>query len=206
MDFFSLIGIGVATFVATNIDDIVILIVIFSQALLPTRHVVFGQYVGFSTLVAISVAGSLVSLVVPLWVIGLMGLLPIGIGVKKLLEKSDGEGIEEAKEKLNQRQHWKFLTVAAITISDGGDNIGIYVPLFASSTFGEIIVIIMVFMVMVALWCGFAYYLANRGFLAERTKRIGGRLLPFVLIGLGIYILAEAFYLEFLSAGSMLVA
>src|SRR5688572_8415726 len=103
MDFFSLIGIGVATFVATNIDDIVILIVIFSQALLPTRQVVFGQYVGFSTLVAISVAGSLVSLVVPLWVIGLMGLLPIGIGVKKLLEKSDGEGIEEAKEKLNQR-------------------------------------------------------------------------------------------------------
>jgi cadmium resistance protein CadD (predicted permease) len=48
-------------------------------------------------------------------------------------------------------------------------------------------------MVMVALWCGFAYYLVNHSFLAERIRRAGSKVLPFVLIGLGVYILAEAF-------------
>jgi cadmium resistance protein CadD (predicted permease) len=43
-----------------------VLIVFFAQALLAARQVTFGQYVGFSTLVAISVAGSLISLVVSL--------------------------------------------------------------------------------------------------------------------------------------------
>ncbi|MEP0824000.1 MAG: cadmium resistance transporter [Nitrososphaera sp.] len=194
MDIPAIIGIGVAAFIATNIDDIVVLIVFFSQALISARQVTFGQYVGFSILVAVSVAGSLVSLVVPVWVVGLMGLLPIGIGIKKLLEKeNEEEEIEEAKERLEKRQRWKFLTVAAITIANGGDNIGIYVPIFATSTFSDIAGIVIVFMVMVALWCGFAYYLVNHSFLAERIKKVGGRLLPFVLIGLGIYILAEAF-------------
>jgi cadmium resistance protein CadD (predicted permease) len=169
MDILSVIGVGVAAFIATNIDDMAVLIVFFAQALLPACQVTFGQYVGFLTLVAISVAGSLISLVVPIWVVGLMGLLPIGIGIKKLLDhENEEEEIEEAKEKLEKRKHWRFLTVAAITIANGGDNIGIYVPIFAASTFGEITAIVIVFMVMVALWCGFAYYLVNHSFLAER--------------------------------------
>ncbi|MEM3160143.1 MAG: cadmium resistance transporter [Nitrososphaera sp.] len=196
MDPLSTIGVGVGAFVATNIDDMAVLVVFFAQALLPARQVTFGQYIGFSVLVAVSVAGSLISLVVPLWVVGLMGLLPIGIGIKKLLDREDEEEeIEEAKERLERRKRWRFLTVAAITIANGGDNIGIYVPIFATTTLGETASIIVVFMVMVALWCGFAYYLVNHSFLAERIRRIGGRLLPFVLIGLGIYILAEAFLL-----------
>ncbi len=91
-----------------------------------------------------------------------MGLLPIGIGIKKLLDhENEKEKIEEAKEKLEKRKHWQFLTVAAITIANWGDNIGIYVPIFASSTFGEITAIIIAFMVMLALWCGFAYYILS---------------------------------------------
>ncbi len=66
MDILSVIGVGVAAFIASNIDDMAVLIVFFAQALLPARQVTFGQYVGFSTLVAISVAGSLISLVVSL--------------------------------------------------------------------------------------------------------------------------------------------
>ena len=147
----SLIGIGAAAFVATNIDDIVVLMVFFSSATFHARNIVIGQYLGIGSLIAISAFGSLLALVVPTYIIGLMGLVPIIIGVKKLYEmRSNKDRIKEEedekelskKKKLLQEQekkigirhhpHLSFLTVAAVTISNGGDNIGIYAPLFAS--------------------------------------------------------------------------
>jgi cadmium resistance protein CadD (predicted permease) len=41
------------------------------------------------------------------------------------------------------------------------------------------------------VWCFLAHYLVKRTFLADRFRRIGDRVLPFVLIGLEIYILAD---------------
>ena len=57
---------GGLSFVATNIDDLFILMLFFSQtdAVFRVRHVVVGQYLGFASLVALSVLGSLGGLVV----------------------------------------------------------------------------------------------------------------------------------------------
>ena len=81
-----------------------------------------------------------------------------------------------------------------VTIANGGDNIGIYTPVFATNN--EVIQLVMfasIFLAMTAIWCGLAYYLVNHSFLAERIRHIGRFIFPFVLIGLGIFILAEAF-------------
>jgi cadmium resistance protein CadD (predicted permease) len=77
---------GTVTFAATNIDDIFVLMLFFSQvnSRLRPRHIVAGQYLGFTALVAISLLGFLGGLVVPRAWIGLLGLAPILIGVKKL--------------------------------------------------------------------------------------------------------------------------
>jgi cadmium resistance protein CadD (predicted permease) len=48
---------------------------------------------------------------------------------------------------------------------------------------------------LTGVWCGVASYLVNHSFLADRFRRITSRILPFVLIGLGLYIMAEAFLL-----------
>lgn len=40
---------------------------------------------------------------------------------------------------------------------------------------------------MTAVWCSIGYYLMSHSFLADRIRRIGHVILPFVLIGLGIY-------------------
>ncbi|HEY9388053.1 MAG TPA: cadmium resistance transporter [Nitrososphaeraceae archaeon] len=87
-----------------------------------------------------------------------------------------------------------FLTVAAITFS-GGEEIGIYTSLFATNNgVSQIITLVSVIMVLTGFWCYVANYLVNHSFLADRFRFIGARVLPFVLIGLGIYILAEVFY------------
>ena len=86
------------------------------------------------------------------------------------------------------------MAVAAITFSNGGDNIGVYTPMFAKyNSINEIIILATIFMVMTAVWCIAAYYLVNHPLVTSRIRRIGHIVLPFVMIGLGIYILAESF-------------
>ena len=51
----------------------------------PIRQVILGQYVGIGLLVSISALGSFISLVIPTYSIGLLGIAPIVIGVKKLV-------------------------------------------------------------------------------------------------------------------------
>jgi len=127
----------------------------------------------------------------------LMGFLPIAIGLKKLLDwKKDSSNEAENLPQKQSKGALQFLTVAAVTVSNGGDNIGVYVPLFANSTPLESIGLIIIFMLMVAVWCGIAFYLVRHSVMKHHIRRVGNFLLSFVLIGLGVYILAEAFLLH----------
>ena len=76
------------TFAVTNIDDIFVLMIFFSQIDQPFRrgHVVIGQYLGFVALIAVSLLGFLGSFIVPKEWIGLLGLAPIAIGIHKLFD------------------------------------------------------------------------------------------------------------------------
>jgi cadmium resistance protein CadD (predicted permease) len=209
-----LIGIGAAAFVATNIDDIVVLIVFFSSLTFTVRNIVIGQFLGIGSLIAISALGSLLALVVPSYIIGLMGLLPIAIGIKELLEirnknrlrekevqeEEEGEisklkSLQQSKKRgYYYHRYFSFISVAAVTISNGGDNIGIYTPLFATYNSSlEVTTLVSVFTVMTAVWCTTGYYLVRHPLLEKKMRHFGRVALPFVLIGLGIYIMTEAF-------------
>jgi cadmium resistance protein CadD (predicted permease) len=190
-----LIPIGVAAFAATNIDDIFVLMMFFSSSMtFPVKQVVLGQYIGIGLLVAISALGSFISLAVPTYIIALLGIVPIVIGVKKLVvfrkkkEYNSNQAVQDKKNNL------VFAAVAAVTFSNGGDNIGVYTPLFAKyNSVSQITALATIFMVMTAVWGITAYYLVNHPLVASKIRRIGHIILPFVLIGLGIYILTESF-------------
>jgi cadmium resistance protein CadD (predicted permease) len=99
-------------------------------------------------------------------------------------------------ENKRNRSYLSFLSVTAVTFTNGGDNIGVYVPLFSKyNTGGQISGLIVVFMIMTAIWCMVAYYYVNHPLIASRIRRIGNIVLPFVLIGLGTFILAMLQYL-----------
>ena len=197
IDILGLVTIGVAAFVATNIDDIFVLMMFFSSLTFPVRQVVLGQFIGIGLLIAISALGSLISLVVPTYIIGLMGIIPIVIGIKNLVEirkKDKSLSRQAVQNKKKNRSYFSFLSVAAVTFSNGGDNIGVYVPLFSKyNTVSQITTLTAVFIAMTAVWCISSYYFMNHPLVASRIRHIGNIILPFVLIGLGIYILTEPF-------------
>lgn len=204
-DFLDVLGIGVTAFVATNIDDLLILIAFFANSHFPLSQIVLGQYAGMGALLVIGIVGSLIALIVPNNLIGLIGTFPIAIGIKELLElPKNGKNKESAKQLSRSRliAYLPFLTVAAVTFS-GGEELGVYTSVFATyREVSEIIIIVSVVMVLTGLWCAVAYHLVNRPLIASSIKRTGTAALPFVLIGLGIYILAEAFLIPSLILSS----
>ena len=182
-----------------------VLILLFSTSVsvrFSVSQVVLGQFVGIGLLIAISALGSLIPLLVPPYLIGLLGIVPIAIGIRRLVEILRQRAVEVSTTAVPtkpagviiNRPYLYFLAVAAITFSNGGDNIGIYTPLFAQyNSISQVATLILVFMAMTAVWCAAAYFLVNHPFIASRINRIGHIILPFVLIGLGVYILAESF-------------
>lgn len=100
-----LIAIGVAAFAATNIDDIFVLMMFFSFSSMtfPVKQVVLGQYIGIGLLVAISAPGSFISLAVPTYIIALLGIVPIVIGVKKLIVLKKNESNSKQQYMIRRR-------------------------------------------------------------------------------------------------------
>jgi cadmium resistance protein CadD (predicted permease) len=98
LDFPALVGVGNAAFVSTNIDDLFILMVFFATPRFPSSQIVLGQYIGMWSLIVVSLAGSLIALVLPHNLIGLIGLFPVTIGIKELPDLHK-KGDEEDDEK-----------------------------------------------------------------------------------------------------------
>ncbi|MEG5163055.1 cadmium resistance transporter [Microcoleus sp. AT3-A2] len=194
------ISTGMTAFTATNLDDILILLLFFSQvnAVFRRRHIVFGQFLGFTALVLASLPGFFGRLIFPPDWIGMLGLLPIAIGLSRLLNsETDDSEVEGELEKSENSFFSNFLSpqtysVAAVTVANGGDNIGIYVPLFASNTLESLAVVLTVFFGMVGVWCYAAYRLIQMRAIADTLTRYGNQLVPFVLIGLGMAILVKS--------------
>ena len=173
---------AVAMFAATNIDGLFLTAALLSDRSYRTRDVVAGTYLGIGALFALSAAGSVVSLVAPPQVIALLGLVPIALGVKQLIQP-------EAADAPKARQGGLF-AVAALNIAMGADNIGVYTPVFAASAAREIAVYGAIFAALTALWCYAAHRLVYHPSVGAPVRRYGPRLVPYVLIALGLWILS----------------
>ena len=181
---------GVVAFIATNIDDIVILLVFFSQVDENFRpwHIVVGQYLGFTILVIFSLPGLFGGLILPQSWIGLLGLIPIAIGISSLVNKETEQLADVTQEITLSFLKPQIYTVAAITVANGSDNISIYIPLFSSTQLESFLIIIGLFFLLLAIWCYAAYQLTHQQKIANFLTKYGNYLVPFVLMSLGIVI------------------
>ena len=116
IDILAFVGIGISAFVATNIDDIFILMLFFSSPNIQKGQVVIGQYLGIGMLVIISTVGSLLAFIVPQYLIGLLGLVPISIGIIRLIQlrKSSKPIPQQKTERISRWRQLSMLTVAAV--------------------------------------------------------------------------------------------
>lgn len=195
------IAIAVMVFVSTNIDDIFLLAAFFSDRKLTARSVVLGQCLGIAVLVAVSTVVAWLSMALPEGWISLLGLVPLYLGLKqvKSLWTAADESAEDDEIQLQEQQmarglHSQMLGVAGVTIANGGDNLGVYIPMFANSL-AAIPLFVAVFAVMTLLWCFLGHVLVNNQVFGHWIRRYGHKILPVVLIMLGLDILSGALVL-----------
>lgn len=182
---------SIIAFASSNIDDIFILTLFYGNKKYTEKEIIIGQFLGIIALVAISLIGSLIGLLVSAKYIGLLGLIPIFLGLKGiwgLIKRNDNGETENSG---NSDKKNNVLTVAGVTFANGGDNIGIYIPLFATLTWTNKITMVSVFLVMTFLWCIIAKYFTKHPYVAKAVDKYGHMVTPFVLILLGLFILYE---------------
>ncbi|MBR5560060.1 MAG: cadmium resistance transporter [Clostridia bacterium] len=186
---------SVMAYVATNIDDMVINTFFFSaaQSRCELRGVVLGKYLGIGMLVLLSAAGACGLGFFPVRYVRYLGLIPIALGVRALVEnmRAKGQECDEAPEcgAAGGGGAGMLFRVAAVTIANGADNIGVYVPLFAGFSLSEYAVFCAVFAAMTALWCALGYRAAKLPALQAITGRYKKAIVPCVYILLGLYVL-----------------
>jgi len=187
-------ALGVTLFAATDLDDLFVLVGFFASPTFRSRNVVIGQYLGIGALVLLSMVVALVALVIPSAYTGLLGIAPIAIGIKKLVDLwgREEKGEEELESYAQNASHSQLFTVAVVTFANGGDNVAVYAPAFAVHSGAEVALIASVFALMTAVWCMLAYWLVHHPTVGAPIRRYGHRLLPFVLIGLGVLIMEKA--------------
>ncbi|WP_067473767.1 cadmium resistance transporter [Actinomadura hibisca] len=188
-----IIGQAAGLFAVTNIDDILVLALFFAQGAgqrATLRNVAVGQYLGFAAILAVAVAAAFGATFLPEDAIPYLGLLPLALGIKAAVQAWKHRGDPDEEKEAAQRAP-RPLEVAAVTFANGGDNIGVYVPVFATAGLGGMSVYVIVFLILLAVWIAAGRFFATRPVIAKALSRWGHVLLPVVLIGIGLLILIE---------------
>jgi cadmium resistance protein CadD (predicted permease) len=206
----SAIATGAAVALATTFDDNIYLTSFFgrvSRTFRP-RHVVVGEFLGLTILISISLVGYFVGMVVSDMLVGLLGVLPIMIGIHQLMGKEDDENSDviEEVEKVHievgrpriKQSLWSTIRdpkthrVTAVHVSNGGNNVAVYISLFASSSLPSLAVILTMCYMTIGFWCFCSYNLTRFPGISVLIARYGRKIAPFVLIYLGFSIIIKS--------------
>jgi len=171
------------TFAVTNIDDAFLLTLFFARRI-PQRRIIIGQYLGFAVIIIVSLIAALAALAIPHRWIRLLGLLPLALGIKDL------STVHRTEREIAKGWDVGVPSIALITISNGADNIGVYVPFFV---FGHayLWLILITYAMLVGLWCFLGRELGTRTLTLRLIDRWAAKAVPLVFIFLGIFILCR---------------
>lgn len=188
----TLVSLSLVLFVATHVDDLFLLLSLYAERRTAKVAILLGQYLGVTALLAAGLLCSRIAVAIPASYLRCLGLIPLFLGLQKLValfrHSEEPAGIYPAQ----PLRHSQTLGVAAVTIASGGDNLGVYLPLFANWPWRNCAVLILVFLIMTAAWCFFAHWLAHHRSLRAPVAKWGAWLFPVVLLILGLRILFPA--------------
>lgn len=182
-------------YIVTALDLLVILLMFFARAKTRKeyRDIYIGQYVGSVALIVVSLFFAFVLNYVPeKWILGLLGLIPIYLGIKVAIY-GDSDGEERAKKELNEKGLSKLVgTIAIVTIAScGADNIGVFVPYFVTLSVTNLLITLFVFLILIFFLVFTAQKLSNIPGVGEIVEKFSRWIMAVIYIALGLFIIIE---------------
>ncbi len=174
------------SFISTNIDDLILLVLLFTADKIPFQHALWGQYLGMICILLISWMGSALTLFfIPIHFFRYMGFLSVFNGLYRLYKLCTEDKKGSLKNKMNRAS---IFSIGFITIANGGDNIAVCVPLFLKQSREEIFIFVLIYMILTFIWCVLAFYISKKLKFEEKFGRCIKWLGPILWILIGIYI------------------
>jgi cadmium resistance protein CadD (predicted permease) len=184
----TIIVVAAGTFAATNVDNLVLLVGWMLSGRVPRHHIFMGYALGMTLLLVIAFGLGFSSDAIPVEYLGYLGVIPILLGVKMLLDLR-----REANVAIDNLQgpslKGSILAIASTQLANGVDTILVFSPLLADSRGDIDYLIVGCFAVMVAAWFGVARFLTLHTSRLRGVTLAGKWLAPVVMILVGLYIL-----------------
>lgn len=185
-----------SAFIATNIDDLAILVLLFALTHKKQQGPIFlGQTLGLvlisiMALLAVQGLSFIPATLLPHTYYRFLGLIPLGLGIKEGLEYLKRRRIKEdqapCEPKVAPRRWWQ---ISALVLANSGDNLAIYIPLYAPLSLAMRIFAVLLFAVLAFLWTYFGRYLASHQKIKALISPYSDAIASLVFIFLGLLIL-----------------
>jgi cadmium resistance protein CadD (predicted permease) len=165
------------TFIAVNLDFFVILIFLLNRY--RTRDVIIGYSLGLVLLLAASFfIGKLLSLFLPEWLLGILGILPIYM----VLHDNDEDPTEKSTHNpiLNT-----FITYLAVC---SGCNLSIFLPVLTGLSFSNFLLVTGFIIILAIIVVTIVKLIGNLPVVKRVMDKYGEPLMKIIYIGVGLYV------------------
>jgi cadmium resistance protein CadD (predicted permease) len=186
-DSLTIVGITLAAFVSTNLDNLFILVGFLAASKGRTLRVHAGFTLAIIAILLFGVGAANAADFAPARYAGWLGVVPIAMGLHILIRLLRGGN--EAMPETSIDSATSVLTVAFVTLANAGDSFAVFLPLFADTEDSFIALIFATGLAATLVWCALAAWLLKHPTLGRALRRVGPRLLPFLMIGVGVYVL-----------------
>jgi cadmium resistance protein CadD (predicted permease) len=201
----TLIAVIAGGFLATNLDNLLILSGVLGASRDRRSAILLGYMAAGVVILIVSLLGGLVgALADPAW-IGYLGVVPVGLGSYLLYRALTGAADQSAAIR-GAGGAGSGLGSFVLMVSNSGDSVALFLPLFAESNREALIVEVTVYLIMILLWAGLARLLVAHSAVATALARHGRYVVPLIMIAVGGYILIDTTSDTFVAARSIPVA
>jgi len=188
----AIIPIAAGAYVATNLDNFILLVSLLARYGKHTSSVVAGY---FACMLILGFVGFWIGAAAdnaPVEYLGLLGFVPIFIGAVELYRTRRGKKTDTvANEILVDGAQKVFMATLLSQLGNGADTIVVFGVLFTDSMPYADILIALTMAAMAVIFVLVGIYAVRHPALSEWIDRYASRAMPFVLILVGIYILAN---------------
>ena len=191
------IALGLLSFTTTNFDNFLLLLLLFSNKTIPTRTVLLGQYLGMLGILFLSYCvGSAGSFFLPARWIGVLGIVPLLIGLTQLVQGAQlnsrrGASPGDSRSGLAKFSKIGVFTITMMTIANGGDNIAVYSGIFSVRSRFDILLLLGTYIILTAIWCIAGFSISSHKKWGKTIKHLNITVFPFAMIAMGLLILLK---------------
>ena len=181
------------SYASTNVDNLLLGVVLLGANRDQQGPIKLGMVSAAVAVMLLCAIGLVVRHTVDAGLVGYLGLLPIALGLRHLWLGFVGGNATygETTSFAGRGAVAIWLGTAALMMANSGDTVALFLPLLADTRPAVFPLVALAYLGTAIAWALLAWALASRPWVARTMDRYGARLLPWVMIGVGLYILAN---------------